>query len=75
MKSNEFNCNFLEISKMPVICRSIRESNLNQIVIDRLYIIDRDSIWIDKDGDAYGTVYDQDGNRIGIMLLSHFRSI
>lgn len=66
---------FIEISKLPVICRSIRESNPSQITVDKPYVIDRHSIWIDRDGDSYGTVYDLQGNRIGQMLLSHFRCI
>ena len=64
-----------QISTIPVICRSTRESNPNQIIVDKPYMIDRFSIWIDHDGDSYGTVYDLRGNRIGQMLLSHFRCI
>lgn len=65
----------LPVHKLLVICRSIRKSNPNQIVVGRLYIIDKLSIYIDSDGDAYGTVYDQDENVVGQMLLSHFRCI
>lgn len=75
MNDKEINNKFLEISKLPVICRSVRESNPNQIIVDKAYMIDRFSIWIDRDGDSYGTVYDLHGNRVGIMLLSHFRCI
>lgn len=72
MNPDEF---FTSTSMMPVVCRTIRESKPDQIVIDRAYVIDKDSIWIDRDGDSYGTVYDTNGNRIGQMLLSHFRCI
>lgn len=60
------------IAMLPVHCISIRESNPTQIVIGKQYEIDRLSIWIDRDGDAYGVVYDCMGNRVGEMLLKHF---
>lgn len=63
------------IAMLPVRCISIRESNPTQIVIDQEYVIDRLTIWIDADGDACGTVYDNAGNRIGDMLLKHFRCL
>lgn len=63
------------IAMLSVRCISTRESNPTQIVIDQEYVIDRLTIWIDADGDAYGTVYDNAGNRIGDMLLKHFRCL
>ena len=63
------------INYLPVICRSIRESNPDQITIGTQYVVDRFSIWIDGDGDTYGVIYDLKGRRIGEMLLSHFRCI
>ena len=71
--ANTHNHDIDNISMLHVICRSIRESNPNQIVIGGQYMIDRLSILIDEDGDAYGTVYDQNGNRVGNLLLSHFK--
>ena len=60
------------IAMLPVRCISIRESDLSQITIGREYVIDRLTIWMDSDGDAYGVVYDSAGNRVGQMLLKHF---
>jgi len=66
----DFNNN---IDYLPVICISIRESIPDQIKIDKEYIVDRLSIYLDMDGDAYGMVYDSSMKRIGNMKLSHFR--
>lgn len=63
------------IAMLPVQCISIRESIPTQITIGQEYVIDRLTIWIDADGDAYGTVYDNAGNRVGDMLLKHFRCL
>ena len=60
------------IAMLPVRCISIRESIPTQITVDQEYVIDRLTIWIDADGDAYGTVYGNAGNRVGDMLLKHF---
>lgn len=57
---------------LPVKCISIRDTMPEQIKVGQRYSIDRLSIWIDGDGDAYGMVYDQMENRIGDMLLKHF---
>ncbi|WP_395546770.1 MULTISPECIES: hypothetical protein [unclassified Lacrimispora] len=63
----------VKISYLPVICISIRESVPDQIKVDHEYMIDRLSIWIDREGDSYGTVYDAKNRRVGEMMLSHFR--
>lgn len=60
------------ISMLPVRCISTRSSNLNSLIVGQQYTIDRLSIYIDGDGDAYGIVYDLMGKRIGNMLLKHF---
>ena len=60
------------IAMLPVRCISIRESDPTQIIVGQEYVIDRLTIWMDADGDAYGVVYDNAGNRIGQMLLKHF---
>ena len=38
------------------------------------YIIRRNSIWIDADGDAYASVYKKDGTWVGQYKLNHFCS-
>jgi len=60
---------------MKVICISNRLSFLQQIKKGDFYFIDRSSIWIDAEGDAYGKVYDLNEKLIGQMLLSHFCSV
>ena len=60
---------------MKVICISERKSNFSQIEKGQFYKIDIQSIWIDSDGDAYGSVYDENGVFIGNMLLKHFKSV
>lgn len=60
------------IAMLDVRCISERETNPAQIKIGEMYVIDRCTIWIDCDGDAYGTVYDKTGKRVGELLLSHF---
>ena len=57
---------------MDVVCIEKRESNINQIIEGDYYYIDRNSIWIDSDGDAYGEVYNDRGEDIGQLKLSHF---
>lgn len=66
---------FIDFAPLPVVCRTERESNPNQIKVGRGYLINKNSIWIDGDGDSYGKVYDLKGNYVGQMLLSHFRCI
>ena len=63
----------VKIAYLPVICISIRDSVPDQIKVDNEYRIDRLSIWIDSEGDSYGTVYDTKNSRVGEMMLSHFR--
>ncbi len=63
------------IAMLPVRCISIRESNPSQITVGEQYTVDRLSIYVDADGDAYGVVYDNKRNRIGEMLLKHFSGI
>ena len=63
------------IAYLPVRCISAHEVSPDQICVGHEYIIDRLSIWIDCDGDAYGVVYDTNMNRIGQMKLSHFSGV
>ena len=66
---------------MKVICISerkgkyIKNGKLSCIKKGEFYHIDRESIWIDCDGDAYGEVYSTNNDYIGQMLLSHFQSL
>lgn len=39
------------------------------------YLLDRSSIWIDSDGDAYGMFYNLQLFYVGQLKLSHFRSV
>lgn len=61
------------IAYLPVVCISERATRPEQIKVGSAYMIDRLSIWIDPDGDAYGVVYDVYKNRVGQLKLSHFR--
>lgn len=65
----------LNVPFLPVICISVREKRPEQIKIGYPYLIDKTSIWLDVEGDAYGDVYDTQRNRVGHMLLSHFKSV
>lgn len=58
-----------------VICISIRESNPKQIEKGKRYLIDTHTLYSDTDGDWYVEVYDMDKNKIGGLLLNHFRDI
>ena len=60
---------------MKVICISERKSLQAQIKKGDFYKIDRNSIWIDSDGDCYGSVYTESGEYIAQMLLKHFCSV
>ena len=66
---------------MKVICISERKSKyiekreLSRIKKGEVYYINKESIWVDCDGDAYGEVYSTDNEYIGQMLLSHFQSL
>ena len=64
---------FSSANFIPVVCITIRDSKPDQISINEKYFLDRLTIWIDHDGDSYGVVYNQLGNRIGEIMLSHFR--
>lgn len=64
----------MNVPYMEVWCISERDDVPNMIKVGNPYLIDRSSIWIDSDGDAFGDVYEQTGRRIGQMLLSHFSS-
>lgn len=63
---------FDNIAFLPVVCISERMSMANQIQVGSKYFLDRMTIWIDSDGDSYGIVYDDYGNRVGQLKLSHF---
>ena len=39
------------------------------------YLLDRMSIWIDSDGDAYGMFYNLQYFYVGQLKLSHFRTV
>ncbi len=58
---------------LPVICRSPRVTCANQLKVGEHYYIDRNTLYIDRDGDAYATVLKEDGLEVGNMLLSHFK--
>ncbi len=60
---------------MDVVCISERETKEGQIIVGDFYYIDRRTIWLDRDGDAYGAVYDDRGDNIGNIKLSHFCSL
>jgi hypothetical protein len=60
------------IVPMQVTCLSERPGIPDQVREGNSYLIDRMSIWIDSDGDAYGVVYDMNHRRIGHMRLKHF---
>ena len=65
---------------MKVICISAgnyikRENGIfYRIKKGDFYYINRESIWIDYDGEAYGKVYSINNDCIGQMLLSRFQS-
>ena len=59
---------------LPVICISERKSMPGQITVGEYYMLDRLSVFIDGDGDAFGVFYDASNNRVGNLLLSHFRT-
>ena len=66
---------------MKVICISERKSKyiekgeLSCIKKGEVYYINKESIWVDCDGDAYGEVYSANNDYIGQMLLSHFQTL
>lgn len=62
-----------QTAMMPVVCISQRE--LSGTDIDEVYSIERSTIFIDRDGDTYGDVYNRDGKRVGTMLLKHFKTL
>lgn len=49
--------------------------NLCCIKKGEFYYINRESIWIDCDGNVYGEVYSTNNDDIGQMLLSHSQSL
>lgn len=59
---------------MKVACINERPG-YKQIQKGDQYLLDRSSIWIDSDGDAYGMVYDLNHNYVGQLKLSHFCSV
>lgn len=59
---------------MNVVCINERRGRPGQITVGKEYTIDRDSIYIDCDGDVYGEVY-LGKWCVGRMNLSHFKSI
>lgn len=60
------------IAMLEVKCIKTRNNFPNQIIKGQRYILDRMTVWMDEDGDAFGMFYDMNGNRIGQLLLSHF---
>lgn len=60
------------IAMLDVKCIKERLDFPFQIIKGERYILDRMTVWIDGDGDAYGVFYDMKGNRLGALLLSHF---
>lgn len=49
--------------------------NLCCIKKGEFYYINRESIWIDCNGNVYGEVYSTNNDDIGQMLLSYFQSL
>lgn len=71
-KEKMVNCNNTIERFIKVKCISERSSFKNQIIIGKVYIIDRDSLYIDNDGDIYIDVYEVNYNLIGRMNINHF---
>ena len=64
------------INAMEVICIKNRAKKLPQITEKgNKYFLDRASIYMDCDGDAYGTFYDCEGKRLGNFALKRFQTI
>lgn len=59
---------------MRVICINERPG-YKQVQKGEQYLLDRSSIWIDSDGDAYGMFYNLQHFYVGQLKLSHFRSV
>ncbi len=63
------------VTFIPVICISERALRPGQIKIGKNYLIDRFSIWIDADGDAFADIFDEEQKYIGHLALSYFSSL
>jgi hypothetical protein len=60
---------------MSVQCISERKG-YNKLIVGNKYLLDRDSIYIDFEGDAFADVYeDENSRKIGMYQLSHFMSV
>lgn len=57
---------------IPVECKCIRRDFLEQIKLGEEYKLNRMSLFIDSDGDAYADIYDQQYTPVGTMNLKNF---
>ena len=55
-----------------VKCIAIRETVPDQLVVDKEYLIDTDTLYGDQDGDWYVKTFDIDKNPIGSINIKHF---
>ena len=52
-----------------VKCIAIRETVHDQLIVDKEYLIDTDTLYGDQDGDWYVKTFDMDKNLIGSMNI------
>lgn len=57
---------------IPVKCVSVRGTFPDQIVLGERYRIDKGSLYIDNDGDAFANIYGFDYKFICCMNINHF---
>ena len=57
-----------------VCCINNREDRPKQLQSSDDYLLDLKSVYIDSEGDAHGSIYTQEGKKLGNMSLRHFRS-
>lgn len=62
---------------MVVECIGVSKVFKGRVNVGERYLIDRDSIYIDHDGDVFGSVYKMDDHlvSIGNMYLKNFKSV
>ena len=63
-----------QILKQYVQCITERETCPFQVRKGYEYVLDLKSVYIDSDGDAYGRIFNLNGECIGYMMLKHFSS-
>lgn len=72
---NDAIVEFTDSVFIPVKCQSIRNSVPFQIKIGKRYLLNRESMTIDRDGDIFVDVYDTEYHNIGRMKIDHFVSL